>query len=133
MALESASQLAVVPYSVTENVSLSWSVPRAVHRAARQIAAQCHTILPPGSPRLQSSPSYLGKRPNPFTHRQEGPETQGEDLHPKEMSPNAQTKTALGKVGPTGTPRMRAQQPLSLSGRAGDALSESQPTFAARF
>lgn len=98
-------------------------------RSLPSATPSCH----PGARGCRSALPTWGERPNPFTHRQERPETREEDLHPEEMSPNAQTKTALGKVGPAGTSRMRAQQPLGPSGRAGDALPESPPTFAARF
>lgn len=57
----------------------------------------------------------------------------GQHLHPKEMSPNTQTKTALGKVGTTGTTRRRVDQPLGLGGRADDTLLQSQPTFPVSF
>ena len=50
---------------------------------------------------------------NSLPHRHECSKTPGRDRIP-EMPPNAQTKTALGKVGPTGTTKRRADQPLGL-------------------
>lgn len=84
----------------------------------------------------RSAPPARDRRPEPVPHptRQAGAlRDSGGDSHPTEMSPGAQTKTGLGKVGPTGFCRRRVKRPLGLSARAGDALSRSQPTFPGSF
>lgn len=65
----------------------------------------------------RSAPPTWDKRPEPDSPQAGVLRDPGEGSLPKEMSPNAQTKTALGKVGPTGISRRRVEQHLGLSDR----------------
>lgn len=60
--------------------------------------------------RLQGSLFYLGKQPALVSPEAGALPVPGEDPHPKERSPCAQTKAALGKVASTGTSRRRVEQ-----------------------
>lgn len=117
VALGSSLRLVVVSYSVTENASLSWSIPRAVHPAARQIAAQCHTILPPRSPRLQISPSYLGRAPKPVYPQAGAPRDPGGGLASRRDVSQRPDKDSPGKswtsrhLQNAGTAAPRPQRP----------------------
>lgn len=117
----------------TEQPDRSLLVPQ--HRDTQDPARGCRSAPLTRDRRPEPVPRPNPSHPPPPTppSRQGPSETQGKTRILRRCLPRAQTKTGLGKVGPTGSSRRRITRPLGLSARAGDALARSQPTFPGSF